>query len=93
MTSDATQLVDLSTIRFSSHIHTTDNTLLLVTQFGRLTSTSTACSSLVLPDVHHILGLALNLISVNQLTDHGLTVTFTSSVCYAGSSYRLEDWD
>ena len=36
---------------------------------------------LTLPTVHHVPGLALNLVSVSQLTDHGLTVTFSSSTC------------
>ena len=48
-----------------------------VTQCGRLYS-----CSFDLPTVHHVPGLALNLIFVSQLTDHGLTVTFSSTGCF-----------
>ena len=55
--------------------------MLSVTQSGRLTSSPNSTSSIALPDVHHVPGLALSLISVSQLTDLGLTVTFSSSAC------------
>ena len=80
MTSDATQLVDLRPTHLTSQVRTADDTLLLVTQSGRLTSSSST-SSIALPDVHHVPGHALSLISVSQLTDLGLIVTFTSSAC------------
>ena len=54
MTSDATKLVDLSLTPSSSQVCTTDNTLLSVVQHGRLIPTSTAHSSIALPDVHHL---------------------------------------
>ena len=79
MTSDATRLVDLVPTHLTSQVRTADGTLLSVTQSGRLTPTST--SPVSLPTVHHVPGLALSLISVSQLTDLGLTVTFTSSAC------------
>ena len=78
MTSDATHLVDLSPVH--SSVRTADGTSLPVTQCGHLTPT--IHSSVALPTVHHVPGLALNLVSVSQLTDHGLTVTFTSSCCF-----------
>ena len=78
MTTDATSLVDLSTTRPSSSVRTADKTLLPITQCGRLHSTS-----FDLPTVHHVLGLALNIISVSQLTNNGLTVIFSSSTCFA----------
>ena len=77
MTSDATHLVDLTPIH--SSVRTADGTSLPVTQCGRLVPTTH--QSVALPTVHHVPGLALNLISVSQLTDHGLTVTFTFSAC------------
>ena len=77
MTADATSLVDLSPVHPSSTVRTVDGTLLPITQCGHLLSTS-----LTLPTVHHVPGLALNLVSVSQLTDHGLTVTFSSSACF-----------
>ena len=91
MTSDATQLVDLQPTHLTSQVRTANGTLLSVIQSGRLTSSPTSTSSIALPDVH-VPGLALSLISVSQLTDLGLTVTFTSSAC-VGSSFRPEDWD
>ena len=81
MTSDATQLVDLRPTHLTSQVRTADGTLLSVTQSGHLTSTPTSHYSIALPDVHHVPGLALNLIFVSQLTDHELTDTFTSSAC------------
>ena len=81
MTSDATQLVDLRPVRLPSHIHIIDGTLLSITQSGRLTSTSTAHSSLVLPMFIMFLVLLKPYFLVSQLIDYGLTVTFTSSAC------------
>ena len=65
--------------------------MLSVTQFGRLTFTPTSHSFIALPDVHHVSGLALKLIFVSQFTDHGLTVTFTSSACIVQDPLRPED--
>ena len=63
MTSDATHLVDLSPVPSSSTIRTTDGISLSVTQCDRLAST--AHPYLALPVVHHVPGLALNLVSVS----------------------------
>ena len=81
ITPDATQLVSFSLVRPLSYVCTADGTLLSVTQCGRLIPTSTAHSLLALADIHHFPGLILNLISVSQLHNHGLTVTFISSAC------------
>ena len=94
MTSDATQLVDLRPTHLTSQVRTADGTLLSIAQSGRLTFSPSSTFSIALPDVHHVPGLALSLISVSQLTDLGLTVyIYFLCLCCAGSSFRPEDWD
>lgn len=71
---NATTLIHLYSTHPFSSVHTVNGSFLLATESGHLWP-----PSFTVPTVHHVLGLALNIISISQLTDHGLTITFFSS--------------
>jgi len=68
-----TKTIDTS----SSTVRTTDNTTLKATCLGDIKSPLLHLSNVLL-----VLGLKMNLISISQLCDHGLKVSFTDSKCF-----------
>lgn len=76
MTADTTNLVHLSNTQPFSSVRFADGSLLPVTQFGHLQS-----PSFTIPIVHHDFALASKLISISLLTNHGLTINFSSLDC------------
>ncbi|KAI3427499.1 ATG13 domain-containing protein [Psidium guajava] len=78
MSASAACLTQLSELKHSAHFFTADGSPLLATQRGTLT----VPRDFNVPDVLDVPSLALNLLSVGQLTDAGCIVSFTDSSCF-----------
>ncbi|CAL5380597.1 unnamed protein product [Camellia sinensis] len=76
MTFDPTIFTPLSSTPHVPSIHTADGSLLSVSHVG-----SVSTSHLSLSHVYLMPALTLNLISISQLCEHGLTVTFSRTGC------------
>jgi hypothetical protein len=76
MTSDPTIFSSISSTSHTPTIHTADGSQMPVTHIGHVST-----SHISLPETYLIPALTLNLISVGQLCELGLTITFSSSGC------------
>ncbi|CAL5399137.1 unnamed protein product [Camellia sinensis] len=76
MTFDPTIFTPLSSTSPVLSIHTADGSLLSVSHVGSIST-----SHLSLSHVYLMPALTLNLISISQLCEHGLTITFSPSGC------------
>ncbi|XP_028080617.1 uncharacterized protein LOC114282171 [Camellia sinensis] len=76
MTSSSTIFSFISPSTHLLSIHTADDSLMSVSHVGTVSR-----SQLSLPQVYHIPALTLNLISISQLCELGLIVTFSTNGC------------
>ncbi|XP_059638931.1 A-agglutinin anchorage subunit-like [Cornus florida] len=84
MTPDSTFLTSQTSPSCSPVIHTADGSTMTISHIGTISQ-----SQLSVLHVYLVPNLSLNLLSIGQLTELGLTITFSSNGCVVGTDH----WD
>lgn len=87
MTSDASLLTTINTRISFPRVHTMDGSNLNITRCGMITQTTKHSRRMSLTKVFVEPSLSLNLISISSICMSGLTITFSSTSCCAGSMH------